>query len=89
MSSGENDSGLAITGVLSFPPGADLSVDTTNNGEDSAEDKPVKGGSEVAVIEDAVLVASVNGTSGQEFGPVPDEVWGSDHLALGVEVAFV
>lgn len=34
---------------------------------------------------------SANATvhSHREFGPIPDEVWGSDHLALGVEVALL
>lgn len=88
LSSKEKGSGLAVTGVLAFPPGADLTDLTAEAGKaEGTEHVATPGCVQSDGLEHGQTPADE--TQAKQFGPIPDEVWGSDHLALGVEVAFI
>lgn len=78
VSSGEKNSGLAIAGALTFPAGANLA----ERAGAGTQLKDAEG------VNNEVQNPARN-QAGEKFGPIPNEVWGSDHLALGVEVAFL
>lgn len=91
VSSGEKDSPLHVTAILGFPPGANLeegpgrsrqhkySKDSAIETRDETRDETLEGASGNEI--------PVDGVESAQFGPIPDELWGSDHLALGVEIA--
>lgn len=96
VSSGE-PGGLSVRSVLAFPPGANMvsSVPVSTPANSSVSMKsldvtPSEGRADVVgeapstTTEDDVVM-SQEGTC-TEIGPIPDFFWGSDHLALGVEV---
>ncbi|CAM9105529.1 unnamed protein product [Scytosiphon promiscuus] len=99
VSTGEEGSDLAISGVLAFPPGANLSGNSkTATPRIVAEERDTSSRGRAVIPEDEVdgQVGTADGGSGQAVGseedgfpPIPNERWGSDHLALGVEVAFL
>lgn len=99
VSTGEKDSGLEISGVLAFPPGANLAEERgatplqieLGHGDDGSQ----REGNSSSLAEqsdqryDGEVENEKKQTDGHtegEFPPIPDEVWGSDHLALGVEI---
>lgn len=91
VSSGEKGSPLRVTAILGFPPGANLvegpgrsrqhkySKESAIETRDETRDETLDGASGNEM--------SVEGVESAQFGPIPDELWGSDHLALGVEMA--
>ncbi|CAM9749843.1 unnamed protein product [Ectocarpus sp. 4 AP-2014] len=89
VSTGEKDSGLAISGVLAFPPGAHLTEgrETSSSGEELEQSS---GGSGQEATPDRQVENSVTDQPAwSEFGPIPNKLWGSDHLALGVELVLL
>lgn len=105
VSSGEKDGDLEITGVLAFPPGADLAdspylvsdssdlvaseAETGVDGNTAAVHGQLDGVKDERKERGKPEAGQVEGISRGDFGPIPDEVWGSDHLALGVELAIL
>lgn len=98
MSTGEKDSGLKISGVIAFPPGANLAEErgapppqtesrigvngsVGGTASSSPEEQSDKYDAKVEHEE-----KENDGHTQGEFLPIPNKVWGSDHLALGVEV---
>lgn len=91
--------------MLAFPPGADLadSPDLVSDSADFAASEAGTGvDGNTAVVRgqlDGVKderkereeqeAGQIERISRGDFGPIPDEVWGSDHLALGVELAIL
>lgn len=77
VSSGEPGSILSISGVLGFPKGADVAFieqEATDNDSSHGDNGETR---------------EVHGDGSEEmFGPIPDKIWGSDHLALGVELTL-
>lgn len=89
MSTGEKDSGLAISGVLAFPPGAHLTEgrESTSSGEELEQ---IREGSGQETTHGRQEDNSPNDPPAWgEFGPIPNKMWGSDHLALGVELVLL
>lgn len=96
MSTGEKNSGLAISGVLAFPRGAHLAEEKTAVSQESGKGHD---GNRIRATQPsptelpAVQVWDgqnpTDGPAAEAFPPIPNEVWGSDHLALGVEVALL
>lgn len=89
VSTGEKNSGLAISGVLAFPPGAHLAGERAVTPEE-----PGKGGADdqrraTALGEPWDGQKLTDGPTEEAFPPIPNELWGSDHLALGVEVTLL
>lgn len=72
VSAGESG-GLRVRSVLGFPPGANM-AESPRRVVDERDGMGWTG------------VASAGAS--EEFGPIPGGIWGSDHLALGVEVAL-
>lgn len=89
MSTGEKDSGLAITGVLAFPPGAHLTEGrkTTSSGEELEQSS--EGSGQEAAPDRQEENSPTDPPAWGEFGPIPNKLWGSDHLALGVELVLL
>lgn len=87
---------MAISGALAFPRGAHLADEQTAVPQDSR-----KGGAgnrrrateppptELAAVEVRDGRKRTDGPVEEAFPPIPNEVWGSDHLALGVELALL
>ncbi|CAM9192310.1 unnamed protein product [Hapterophycus canaliculatus] len=93
VSTGEKSSGLAISGVLAFPPGANLSEDVetaTTTATAALQDKNNSREKGALMPEDIDGHADLTARSVDDgFRPIPNELWGSDHLALGVEVVLL
>lgn len=96
VSTGEKNSGLAISGLLAFPRGAHLAGE-----REAIPQEPGKGdGTNQRRVPQSppteIQVGDVwdgrkltDGPAEEAFPPIPNELWGSDHLALGVEVALL
>lgn len=95
MSTGEKNSGLEISGVLAFPRGAHLAEERTTvprypgKGDGSQTRTTQTPPTELPVGEVWDGRKPTDGPAEDEFPPIPNELWGSDHLALGVEVALL
>lgn len=89
MSTGEKDSGLAISGVLAFPPGAHLTEgrETSSSGEELEQSS--EGNGQEATPDRQAENSATDQPAWSEFGPIPNKLWGSDHLALGVELVLL
>lgn len=87
MSTGEASSGLAVTGVLGFPKGADMATEAgTKRVEGEIASRKSKA---VWTSAECSLGGPAENTQQEGFGPIPDGIWGSDHLALGVEIGLL
>lgn len=102
VSTGQKDIGLAIAGVLAFPRGAHLAEEGRatspptpgqgSAGSSERENLPtttanVLDRQRLGEAEDMQRTGDL-GVDG-EFPPIPNEIWGSDHLALGVEMTLL
>lgn len=95
VSTGEKNSGMAISGVLAFPRGARLVKERTAIPQEPGKGDPSNRRRATAPPPTELPVGEVrdgrkqtDGPAEEEFPPIPNERWGSDHLALGVEVAL-
>ncbi len=100
VSTGQKEIGLAISGVLAFPRGAHLaeegeatSAKLGQGGDGSSEEESMP---TTANIFDRQRLGEAEGVQRTSdlvvdggFPPIPNEIWGSDHLALGVEVTLL
>ena len=91
--------------MLAFPPGANLSglseySDVSDLSDLAASEVGAGVNGKIAAVhgqadgvendqDERQEQEAVEGTSGGNFGPIPDEAWGSDHLALGVELSIL
>lgn len=89
MSTGEKNSGLAIAGVLAFPLGAHLAEDRTATPQEPAGKGDTGNHRREPVGEVCDGRKPTDGSAEEAFPSIPNELWGSDHLALGVEVALL
>lgn len=100
MSTGEKDSGLRISGVIAFPPGANLAEERGATPPQMESGLGVDGSLKEAASSSSPEEKSDKHSDGKveheekqtdghtqgDFLPIPNKIWGSDHLALGVEV---
>eukprot|EP00903_Cladosiphon_okamuranus_P009843 g9354.t1 len=96
VSTGEKNSGLAISGLLAFPRGAHLaeemapvSQETGMSGGDRRSRATQTPPTELRVCDVQDGRKPTDAPVGEVFPPIPNKLWGSDHLALGVEVTLL
>lgn len=99
VSTGEEHSGLAIVGALAFPSGAHLGEEegqrsTTDllegdDGSNAGTSAPLEQSAKQRDGEVKHDQRLIHYPTEPAFPPIPNEIWGSDHLALGVEVALL
>lgn len=96
VSTGAKNSGLEISGVLAFPRGAHrteerATVPQTPRKGDAGRQRRATAAQLSERPGDEVLDdrRPTDGPAEEAFPPIPNEIWGSDHLALGVEVVLL